>query len=684
MEGTMRSKRGGNPRVVAIVQARVGSARFPNKVLKESLGKPLIGHLLQRLERSSTLGKIVVAIPSSTVNDKLALVASSFGASVFRGSELDVLDRFVGAAKQHEAEVYVRITADCPLVCFDLVDRVVTDFLFKELDYAAIGLSFPDGLDVEVMSRETLLNAGEEARDDYDREHVTPFMRRNVPPDKRITLEHDSDLSKIRLTIDEPEDLIVIDRIFSKFGHNDFGSEEIFALIEAETGLFEENQHLIRNEGAGLSTGQKLWRRAQRSIPGGSMLFSKRSESYAPNVWPSYYSRAKGCQVWDLDGRPYFDVGYMGIGTNLLGYGASTVDSAVLRAISLGNLSTLNAPEEVELAELLCEIHPWADMARFTRSGGEACAVAVRIARAASSRDGVAFCGYHGWHDWYLSSNIQDASALDQHLLSGLSPVGVPQELSGLSRGFRYNELGELEAILKEGNTGVVFMEVQRNDSPQKGFLAGVKRLCKKYGAVLVFDECTSGFREVLGGLHLARGVEPDIAVLGKTLGNGYAINAVVGRREIMGFANSTFISSTFWTERIGSVAALASLREMERVGAPQEAHRKGLEVREGWISVAADAGLQLRISGLPALSTYEILEYDFSASKTFVIEKMLERGYLAPPAFYASIAHTSEIIAGYLDNLGEVFHELARIDPTDLLSFLPNGVATTSFGRLN
>ena len=680
----MKSQTDSESRVFAIVQARVGSTRFPNKVLKESLGQPLLGHLVQRLSRSLTVEKIVVAIPTSASNDELALVARSFGATVFRGSELDVLERYAGAAKQHDAEVYVRITADCPLVCPDLVDRLVSDFLLNELDYACTGHSFPDGLDVEVMSRETLLNADRKAREKHDREHVTPFIKRNVSSGKSMVLNHRADLSNFRLTIDEPEDFTVINQIFSQFGHNDFDSEEVFSLIEAVPELFEENQHLVRNEGSVLGAGQKLWRRAQRSIPGGSMLFSKRAESYTPNNWPSYFSRAKGCQVWDLDDQPYFDVGYMGVGTNLLGYGASTVDAAVMRAISMGNLSTLNAPEEVELAEQLCEIHPWADMARFTRSGGEACAVAVRIARAASSRDGVAFCGYHGWHDWYLSSNIEDPSALDQHLLSGLSPVGVPQELRGLSRGFRYNDLGELEAILKEGNTGVVFMEVQRNELPNKEFLAGVKHLCKRFDAVLVFDECTSGFREVLGGLHLARGVQPDIAILGKTLGNGYAINAVIGRREVMECATSTFISSTFWTERIGPVAALASLQEMGRVGAPEEAHRKGLAVRKGWESIAANAGLELTISGLPALSTYEVLGYDASASKTFIIEKMLERGYLAPPAFYASTAHTSEILDRYLDNLSEVFEELVGIDPEDLATLFPNGLATSTFGRLN
>lgn len=680
----MGGTHGDSRQFVAIVQARLGSTRFPRKVLKDSLGKPLIGHLIERLKRASHVGTVVVAVPNSPINDELAEVVQRFDASVFRGSELDVLERYVGAAREWESDAYLRITGDCPLVCADVVDHVVGEFLANSLDYACTGTSFPDGMDVEVFSREVLFDADSKARENFDREHVTPFIKRTVAPTKSLVVEHDADLSRLRLTIDEPEDFEVIDGVFARFGTNDFGSREIFALVAAEPTLFVGNKHLLRNEGSTMSTGQKLWRRAQRSIPGGSMLFSKRADLFAPRTWPAYFSRAKGCQVWDLDNQPYLDVGYMGIGTNLLGYGASAVDEAVIRAVSQGNMSTLNAPEEIELAERLCEIHPWAEMVRFTRSGGEACAVAVRIARAATSKDGVAFCGYHGWHDWYLSSNINDASSLDRHLLAGLSPTGVPRKLGGLSRPFFYNDLQGLEEILREDNTGVVFMEVQRNDPPSEGFLSGVSALCRKYGAVLVFDECTSGFREVLGGLHLARGVEPDVLILGKTLGNGYAINAVVGRREVMSAAESTFISSTFWTERIGSVAGLASLAEMERTGAPQEAHQKGLGIRKAWEEIAQAAGLKLKISGLPALSTYEVVGYEPSQAKTFIIEQMLGRGYLAPTAFYASIAHTSEILSSYISNLGEVFSDLASIEPKDLPLALDNGIARGSFGRLN
>ena len=205
------------------------------------------------------------------------------------------------------------------------------------------------------------------------------------------------------------------------------------------------------------------------------MLLSKRAEMYLPQRWPAYFDRTEGCQVWDLDGARYLDLGFMGVGTNILGYSHPAVDAAVRAVIDKGNLSTLNAPEEVYLAERLVEIHPWADMARFARSGGEACAIAVRIARAASGRDGIAFCGYHGWHDWYLAANLSDDS-LDGHLLPGLEPTGVPRALAGTSHTFPYNDLPKLEVLLQQNpDIGVIFMEPQRSAPPLAGFLEGVQ-----------------------------------------------------------------------------------------------------------------------------------------------------------------------------------------------------------------
>ncbi|MEC8405883.1 MAG: aminotransferase class III-fold pyridoxal phosphate-dependent enzyme, partial [Actinomycetota bacterium] len=358
-------------------------------------------------------------------------------------------------------------------------------------------------------------------------------------------------------------------------------------------------------------------------------------------------------------------------------------DAAVRAVIDKGNLSTLNAPEEVYLAERLVELHPWADMARFARSGGEACAIAVRIARAASGRDGIAFCGYHGWHDWYLAANLSDDS-LDGHLLPGLEPTGVPRALAGTSHTFPYNDLPKLEALLQQNpDIGVIFMEPQRSAPPLAGFLEGVRDLATRHGVVLIFDECTSGFRRPLGGLHLDLGVEPDIATFGKTLGNGYAITAVIGSGEVMQAAQQTFISSTFWTERIGPTAALAAIAEMETSGAPDHIHRIGESVQSTWLELAASTGLTMTVGGLPALASFSLTERDPLTIKTYVTSRMLDQGYLAGPNLYASIAHTPIILESYFTALTPVLEEIGQCDDQELLARLPDGLAQSGFKRL-
>jgi glutamate-1-semialdehyde 2,1-aminomutase len=432
------------------------------------------------------------------------------------------------------------------------------------------------------------------------------------------------------------------------------------------------------------NTGTELWQRAKKLIPGGSMLLSKRAEMYLPQGWPAYFDRTEGCSVWDLDGREFKDLGLMGVGTNILGYSRPEVDAAVHETVTKGNLSTLNAPEEVYLAEKLIELHPWADMVRYARSGGEACAIAVRIGRAASGKDKVAFCGYHGWHDWYLAANLSSDDSLTGHLLPGLEPNGVPKALTGTSIPFQFNDLEQITNIMEnDDQIGVIYMEVQRSDPPAEGFLEGVRALATKHNAVLIFDECTSGFRRELGGMHVHYGVEPDLASFGKTLGNGYAITAVIGRAEVMEAAQTSFISSTFWTERIGPTAALATLDVMEKESATQRVHEIGIGVQRQWEKLGADAGLTVTTGGLPALANFAVAGLDPLAVKTYITSRMLDQGYLAGNSLYVSLAHTDALLDQYYEALAIVFAELAQMDDTQLASALPNGTAQAGFKRL-
>jgi glutamate-1-semialdehyde 2,1-aminomutase len=434
-----------------------------------------------------------------------------------------------------------------------------------------------------------------------------------------------------------------------------------------------------------MGTGQKLWKRAKRIIPGGNMLLSKRAEMFLPDQWPAYFTKAKGSKVWDLDGNAYIDMSIMGIGTNILGYGHQEVDDAVRSTITTGNMSTFNCPEEVYLAERLIELHPWAEMARFARSGGEANAVAIRIARAASGRDIVAICGYHGWHDWYLSANLGDENNLAGHLLPGLEPKGVPENLRGTTLPFNYNNYTELEVLVQTNDIGVIKMEVARNREPENHFLQKVRKLATDNGIVLIFDECTSGFRETFGGLHKKYGVEPDMAMFGKALGNGYAINAIIGRRHVMEAAQSTFISSTFWTERIGPTAALKTLEVMERLQSWDTITQTGLNVREGWQKLADKYGLTIEHWGLPALTGFTFQSPNALAYKTLITQEMLAKGYLAGDSVYVCIEHSPKILAGFFSALEPIFGLIKECEEgRDVMDLLNGPVCHGGFKRLN
>ena len=435
-----------------------------------------------------------------------------------------------------------------------------------------------------------------------------------------------------------------------------------------------------------MGKGQESYKKAKTLIPGGTMLLSKRPEMFLPDNWPSYYSKAKGSYVWDLDGNKLLDMCIMGIGTNTLGYGNDEVDAAVMGTVKSGNMSTLNCPEEVALAERLVEINPWADMVRFARSGGEANSIAIRIARASSGKDKVAICGYHGWHDWYLSANHNGGDDLSGHLIPGLNPAGVPKSLKDTVYPFHYNNYDELLGIVNSNDIGVIKMEVMRNFGPEDNFLQKVRDLATERGIVLIFDECTSGFRETFGGIYKKYGVEPDMAMYGKTIGNGYALTAVVGRKSVMEAAQITFISSTFWTERIGPTAALATLDVMERIKSWDIITETGTKVQDLWQKLADENNLKININGIPSLSTYAFQSDNALVYKTLVAQEMLKKGFLASTLFYAAITHTDENIALYGEALNEVFNIISKCenDNLDPLSILEGPVCHAGFKRLN
>ena len=693
---------------LAIVQARTSSSRLPSKVLLPIGTKPMVLYQLERLQRCTRLDRLVLATSDDSSDDLLADVVRAAGFSVFRGDLNDVLGRFRACAAREQAATVVRLTGDCPLSDPALIDELVEAFADGGWDYLANcaddqQLSVPDGFDAEVFRAELLERAAREASLSSEREHVTPWFRSDVAGLRWGHFQHQPVRPYFRVTVDDSVDLEVVREIVTALEPHDpaFGVDAVVQHLEQHPELAARNLATVRNQGFLKSLaedaaqaqpmamvqrkGQELWRRAKQVIPGGNMLLSKRAEMFLPEQWPAYFSRTKGCHVWDLDGRELIDMSIMGIGTNLLGYSHPEVDAAVAATVAAGNMSTLNCPEEVLLAERLVELHPWAEMARFARSGGEANSIAIRIARAATGRDTVAICGYHGWHDWYLATNLQNDSGLEEHLLPGLEPNGVPGGLAGTAQPFSFNRLDQLESIAATYELAAVKMEVQRSTPPDAGFLEGVRELCTRRGIVLIFDECTSGFRETFGGLHLKYGVQPDMAMFGKALGNGYAITATIGRRAVMEAAQSTFISSTFWTERIGPSAALKTLEVMERERSWEQVTSIGLQLRSRWQELADRHGLLITHNGLPALTGFALQSPQALAYKTLITQEMLKKGYLAATSCYTCLAHTPDVLEPYLDVLDQVFALIAECEAgLSVEELLEGPVCHGGFKRLN
>jgi glutamate-1-semialdehyde 2,1-aminomutase len=690
--------------ILAVLQARATSTRLPGKVLRPILGKPMLAHQVARIRRSRRIERLILATSDASTDDPVAALAGTLGLECFRGSLDDVLDRFYRAAAAHSPDHVVRLTGDCPLADPEIIDRAVELHLASGADYTSNCLepTWPDGLDVEVCRFPCLEEAWKEARLPSQREHVMPFVNRQPRRYRIVHLKGDSDLSRMRWTVDEPEDLEFVRKVYEALHPSDpaFSTSDVLALLGRDPGLAALNARFTRNEGLeeslrkdrelqmeGIRRSLDMQERARKRIPGMTQLLSKRPDQFSLGVWPGYYSKAKGAEVWDLDGNRYLDMSIGGIGANVLGYGDPEVDQAVREAVEAGVSSSLNCPEEVELAELLCEIHPWADKVRYTRTGGESMAMAVRIARAATGRDEIAFCGYHGWHDWYLAANLGTEDALGGHLLSGLDPAGVPKVLAGTAHPFRYNRLEELESIVarRSGKLAAVVLEPIRNDSPAPGFLEGVRRLAASAGAVLIMDEISAGFRLNSGGAHLTFGLEPDIAVFSKALGNGYAIGAVIGREEVMDAAQRSFISSTCWTERIGPAAALAMIRKHRRVDAGRHLVALGRAVQDGWNRLGRKHGIELHAGGIPPLSHFSFAGEGASAMKALFVQLMLDRGFLAGSSFYAMLAHTRENVDAYLAAADEAFAILASAGGAGGVERMLRGKPSVSgFKRLN
>ena len=406
---------------------------------------------------------------------------------------------------------------------------------------------------------------------------------------------------------------------------------------------------------------QKLWKYANKIIPGGNGLLSKRPQRFSPELWPTYYTKAKGIYLWDLNGKKFTDMSIMGIGTSILGYANNQLDKFVKKNISYGVNTTLNSLEEVDLAAELLKIDTFADQVKFARSGGEAVSIAIRIARAKSNKTKIAFSGYHGWQDWYLAANIEDKKNLNNHLLKDLDPIGVPKELKGSNIPIKFNDVDHLIKTIKKQDLAAIIVEPGRFNYMEKDFAKQINFLCRSKNICLIVDEITCGWRSNLGGLYKKIGLKPDIVIYGKALGNGYAISSIVGKRKYLKFANKSFISSTAWTERVGFCAALKTIKILRKKNY-KKIEKLSKIIKYDWEFYSKKHGVNIVINNYSSIPSFQF-QYGSKNDELYTIftNLFLEQNILATNSVYLSFAHNSRNILLYRSHLDNIFNVLKK-----------------------
>ncbi len=638
--------------LAAVIQARMGSSRFPGKTLADIEGRPMLERFIDRVRGSRAIQEVVIATTVESQDDAIERFAKEKGLRCYRGSETDVLDRIFQAAAQFKVTEVVRVTPDCPLIDPRVIDRVVDAYRAGRVDYASNtqGGRFPDGMDVEVFSFEALERSHREARRPSEREHVTLYMKTSGKF-RTASVEAPEDYSGCKWSVDNEQDLEFVRSVYQRIGKSSFSLEEILALVKASPEWAGSNKGSIVNEGYFLSIARdpavspqtralqrsRAFReRAEGLIPGLAQTFSKGPSQFIQGVAPSFVSRAKGCRLWDVDGNEYLDC-TMALGAVILGYDDPDVQEAAQRQMQDGIVFSLPHTLEVEVSEMLRARVAGAEMVRFGENGSHVTSGAVRLARAHTGREVILCCGYHGWQDWFIGTTTRNR--------------GVPEAVRKLTSPFEYNRLDQLQSLFEQNKERVaaVIMEPVGVVEPNPGFLQGVRELCRREGALLIFDEVLSGVRFGLGGAGGHFGVVPDLACFGKSMANGFPLSALVGRREIMRGLEEVFFSFTFGGEAVALAAAQVTLEKIRGSGV---AHlwSQGQRLKDGLNVLARFFKLQQTVEcvGFPPRTVVQFRgknEAESLALKSFFQQECFKRGVLFTGVHLPSVSHGEQEI---------------------------------------
>lgn len=542
--------------LAAIIQTRMGSSRLPGKTLADLNGKPMLQWLIERVRASRHVREIIMATTIEPRDDVLVEFARARGFRIYRGSEMDVMDRFYQTAKLFGVDEIVRVTPDCPLTDPALIDAVVEAHLSGKYDYTSnvVRRTFPDGLEVEVFSFPALERAWREVTRASEREHVTPYLR--LTDRFRVrSVERSENLSALKWSVDTDRDMAFMKAVYQRLAPQGqiFHWEDVLRLVREEPALAVINQDSTVNEG--------YYRSLLNDPP-----IEPRTHSLGSLI------REEGARVWDVDGNESIDYS-LALWPRVLGYNHPAVTAALERQPKEGL--------EIELAQQLSEIIPCAERVRFCKNDSDLISTAVRLARATTGREQLAYCNDSEWQDWRVETATQN--------------LGMP---------FEYNNLESLRKIFREnpGQVAGVLMEPVGISEPQNRFLEEVRELARREGALLIFDERLTGFRLAVGGAQEYFGVTPDLACFGKTMANGLPLSALVGKREVMERLESVAPPAVFGGEVPSFAAALATVTELRRQPILRHLWAYGKRLQDGFNVLARRLQVErhARCVGLP------------------------------------------------------------------------------------
>jgi glutamate-1-semialdehyde aminotransferase/spore coat polysaccharide biosynthesis protein SpsF (cytidylyltransferase family) len=681
-------------KIICIVQARMGSTRLPDKVMRPIHGVPMIELLIRRLAKARRLDGIILATSSDPRNQALADHVRGMGYEVYRGSETDVLDRYYQAARPHRPDAVVRITGDCPLIDPELVDLVVACYEAESAEYVTNTMppTYPDGLDTEVFAFSALEEAAACAARPDEREHVTAFIRES-PKFKKRNVANDRDYSQERWTVDEAADFEVVTAVFDHFWPRlDFGWQEVLDLKRTRQDVFESNRHIPRNEGLALSVEQKHRKRAQavsqqgnqamtpdivnfsRSreyssrvhdlIPGGAHTYSKGDDQF-PELAPAAITHGKGAHVWDVDQNEYLDCS-MGLTSVSLGHAYGPVLDRVKAELERGVNFQRPSVLELETAERFLALVPQHDMIKFAKNGSTVTTAAVKLARAKTGRKLVAFPGDHPFYsydDWFIGT-------------TGCNK-GVPQEITDLSVTFRGCDLESLRALFDRhpGQIACVITEPERSicgpacacGGRPGDFLRQAIALTHAQGALFILDEMITGFKSAWPGSIAKFDLAPDMATWGKGIANGFAFCALTGTKDVMelggirakGQEKVFLISTTHGAETHAMAAALATIDEFEQKDVLAHNHAIGRLLAEECQRVVSAQALEPFVQVIKCvwMVTFAFRNKEHEPCpgfRTLFMQEMIKRGVLFQGVFVPCFSHSPTDVAQFVTAFSE------------------------------